>query len=410
MKRFGRRRGRQEARPGRESRRGTTTITVVVALVALIGAGALSIDVGLLWASRTQLQNAADGAALAAALHMIDRSGPSVTIPAAESAALDNASRNFASPVASVSIDPAEITFGDWNLDSRTLDTSVDLTVPENVTGVEVSAHLDETENRPVPAFLSRVLGKRNFAVSARATAYLGFAGVIGPGYIDLPIAIDCCAISGPGDEDCETSYCETIKNNPPNFGDYATDVDGNAKPCLLEDGTPVTCLDFYATGNQIACWTNLDTDESSVNTSSMSAIINSGNPFQVAVGEEYYVSNGTKTPLVDDIYNRFHGRGHFDGRRGGTDTDGDGMSESWVVGLPVIQCQQGLNCAKGDPMEMVGVVCFEIQEIVVTPDKRIKGRFLCKEDAAFKDCDLGGTGTGGKDFDVRADFPVLVR
>ena len=54
--------------------------------------------------------------------------------------------------------------------------------------------------------------------------------------------------------------------------------------------------------------------------------------------------------------------------------------------------------------------MCFDIQEVVDSPDNRIKGRFLCKEDIKYEDCDLGRTGTGGEDFDVRADFPVLVR
>ncbi|MEN8182061.1 MAG: pilus assembly protein TadG-related protein, partial [Myxococcota bacterium] len=274
MKSLGRGRMR---RKNTRSRRGTATVTVVVALVALIGAGALSIDAGMIWASRTQLQNAADGAALAAALNMIDKTGPTVTIPAAETAALDNASQNFAGPAASVDVDPAEITFGDWDLDTRTLDTTVNLSVPENVTGVEVVTHLNDVENRPVPAFLSRVLGKDSFAVTARATAYLGFAGSFGPGVIDLPIGIDCCEISS-GAPDCE-DYCDTITNNPPNFGDYAEDYNGNANPCYLEDGvTPATCLDFYSTGNQIACWTQFDGDSASINTSDLTGIIHDGN------------------------------------------------------------------------------------------------------------------------------------
>jgi Flp pilus assembly protein TadG len=404
---FGRDRVRRNDTRSR-NRRGTATITVVVALAALIGAGALSIDVGMIWSARTQLQNAADGAALAAALNMIDLTGPTVTIPAAETAAVDNASQNFASPVASVSIDTAEMSFGEWDLDTRTLDTTVDLSIPENVSGVEVIAHLDTTENRPVPAFLSRILGKNNFAVTAQATAYLGFAGKVGPNELDLPIAIDCYKISGPDDPTCDTSYCDTITNSPPNFGDYATDAEGNAKPCHLDDGTPVNCLDLHSSGNQIACWTNLETDQN-VNTSDMVKIINSGNPFEVSVGEKYYVDNGTKTPIVQDIYDRFHGQGEFDGNRAGTDVDADGLSHSWVVSLPVIECQEGLHCAKG-AMELKGIVCFEIQEVEVTPEKRIKGRFLCKEDVAYKDCDAGLTGTGGDDYDIRADIPVLVR
>jgi hypothetical protein len=45
-----------------------------------------------------------------------------------------------------------------------------------------------------------------------------------------------------------------------------------------------------------------------------------------------------------------------------------------------------------------------------VTPDKRIKGRFLCKDDVKFKDCDLGGTETGGALSTPGPTSPVLVR
>ncbi|MEN8185048.1 MAG: hypothetical protein ABFS46_21205, partial [Myxococcota bacterium] len=195
-------------------------------------------------------------------------------------------------------------------------------------------------------------------------------------------------------------------------FGDYAEDYNGNANPCYLEDGvTPATCLDFYSTGNQIACWTQFDGDSASINTSDLTGIIHDGNPVEVSSGQSFYVDNGVKTPVIDDIADRFYGDGDWDNDPSGSDNDLDGKSDSWVVGLPVIECQQdGDECAKGDPAKLMGVVCFEIQEVIVTPDKRIKGRFLCKDDVKFKDCDLKGTGTGGSDFDVRADFPVLVR
>ena len=117
-------------RPKASRRSGTATITVVVALGALIAAGSLAIDVGMLWTARTQLQGVADGAALAAALNMIDKDTPAVTIPAAEDAAVDNATQNFAGASSSVTVDIAEMSFGDWDLDARTLDTSVDLSQP----------------------------------------------------------------------------------------------------------------------------------------------------------------------------------------------------------------------------------------------------------------------------------------
>ncbi len=53
--------------------------------------------------------------------------------------------------------------------------------------------------------------------------------------------------------------------------------------------------------------------------------------------------------------------------------------------------------------MDRFGVACFEIQEILVTPDK---GRIPCESDPKAEDCDVGL----GKDFDMRADTPVWLR
>jgi hypothetical protein len=183
--------------------------------------------------------------------------------------------------------------------------------------------------------------------------------------------------------------------------------------PCFLEDGvTPATCLDMNATGNQIACWTQFDGDHQSIGASDLKQIINEGTQFEVSAGEHYHVNNGTKSPVIADIKDRFYGEGEYQSSPDPDvkDTNGDGKSDSWVIGLPVIQCQTEDGCAPGSAPEMVGVVCFEVQEVLDSPDNRIKGRFLCKEDIKYEDCDVGRTGTGGEDFDVRADFPVLVR
>jgi hypothetical protein len=44
------------------------------------------------------------------------------------------------------------------------------------------------------------------------------------------------------------------------------------------------------------------------------------------------------------------------------------------------------------------------------SPEKIIKGRFLCPDDPLFAECPIGPTGSGGDCFGIRADFPVLVR
>ena len=48
-----------------ESQRGAAGVLVAVMMLVLIGAGALAVDVGQIYAERAQLQNAADSGALA---------------------------------------------------------------------------------------------------------------------------------------------------------------------------------------------------------------------------------------------------------------------------------------------------------------------------------------------------------
>ncbi len=91
-----------------------------------------------------------------------------------------------------------------------------------------------------------------------------------------------------------------------------------------------------------------------------------------------------------------------------------DGIRDSWVVGLPVVECQDADHCAKGLPADVKGFVCLEIREIAVTPDKVIRVNFLCPDlhPDEYAQCKEGlGLSTGGGDpFGIRADIPVLVR
>jgi Flp pilus assembly protein TadG len=380
--------------------RGVAMLAVVAALVALIAAASLAIDVGMVLAARTQLQNAADAAALAAATGLIDPNAPQVTLSEAESAGVSQAAQNFAVSAPSVNLDLADFRFGRWDTDVRALDTSVDLTDPEQVTGVEVTARLDGAANGPVPALMARVLGRDQFAVTSSATAYLGYAGRVGPGQIDLPIAIDCCKLKGP---ECNDDYCDTITQSPPN-------------PCPLEvpqlgDGM-VSCLEFHNTGEQNACWTVFDGDHPPVNTPGLIDIIENGNGEAVSIEDPIYLDNGDKTPVIAEISDRFHGDGAYFGEPDGVDRyePFTGTEDSWVVGLPVVECQTEAHCATGSPMQIVGYVCFEIREVLVTPEKIIKGRFLCPNDPLMAECDIGPSRTGGNDFGVRAQIPVLVR
>jgi hypothetical protein len=402
-------------------------ISVMVALLALLGAAALATDGGMIFAARTQLQNSADAAALAAAGNMIDLNAtPPVTLAAGEAAAIAIGSNNSAGPEASITIANADITFGFWDTSSRQLleagealppplSGTVDLSDPSHVTGARVLARLDGTTNGVVPAFFGRVLGTQGFDVRTDATAYLGYAGKVGPGEVDLPIAIDCCGIAGPN---CD-NYCPGGVAPTPNFG--ANAPFGSETGCFITQdpvlmGEPMTCLDLAPTGDQIACWINFDDASPSVSTPDLTAIVADGSPDDVSAGDFSYIDNGDKTPVVRDIHDKFYGDpdSQWASNPAGIDTNEAGSPnptiDSWYVGLPVIECQTGDHCAKGDPDRIEGFVCFRIREVITTPDKRIKGRFICPDTQEFKDnCDFGTTGSGGGPFGPRADIPVLV-
>jgi hypothetical protein len=373
-------------------------IAVLVSLVALIAAGALAIDAGAIWVARTHLQNAADAAALAGAKDLVDSTG-NVSLSVAQSQALSFGAQNE-SIHESVTILPGDLEFGSWDPDARTFDTSVDLSDPELVTALKVRTRADGSPNSPVSAFFSRVLGRTSFDVGAEAIAYLGFAGPPGPGGVPLPIAIDCCELRGS--PHCDQDYCATINSNPPN-------------PCMLDDPqddgvTQVSCLEFFSTPEQNACWTSLEQFDSSVNTPEMLDIIRNNNMDEVP--DYIQLDNGTKTPVISEINDRFQGSGNWDlSNRSGEDIylPKTGVADSWVVALPVVECQDSDNCAGSQPALIVGFVCFEIREVVVTPDKIIRGRFLCPGDDAMDRCDLPSS-SGGGPFGIRAQFPVLVQ
>ena len=75
---------------------------------------------------------------------------------------------------------------------------------------------------------------------------------------------------------------------------------------------------------------------------------------------------------------------------------------------MAIIECQNpGDGCAGGDPQHIVGFLCMDIREIIVTPDKLIKGDFLCSTDSR---CNMKGFGPGGTIAGtISADYPVLV-
>ncbi|MGI9591718.1 MAG: hypothetical protein ACR2P8_10155, partial [Myxococcota bacterium] len=234
-----------------------------------------------------------------------------------------------------------------------------------------------------------------------------------GAGEFDLPIAIDSCDLvsdpSGCGDDFC------TLSQTPVN-------------PCPLDnpqtgDGD-VTCLDFSPTTTQNACWTAFDGQSPSINNPKLEEIIDNGNAGDVNAGDEVFLDNGDKTATQKYLKDKFEGTDTFAGNPAGEDRyppfNAPPESDSWVVKLPVMECQDTAHCAGGLPFAIIGGVCFEVREITGPPDRLVKGRFLCPNDpdpqvqalfdqyCADDPSDPPDT-PGGCNFGFRADRVVLV-
>jgi Flp pilus assembly protein TadG len=188
---------------GRPRQRGASMVPVAVSLVVLLGLGALTLDGGNLYVARNELQNASDAGALAGARMLYVDDGSMVN-PGANQVAHDAAIANSSqgTPVEVVSVQR-----GHWSFTTRTFTpnpslepvdlfntstTELDLNV-NFINAVEVVTERNAT---PVQAFLGSVLGFSGYSVSARAVAYIGFAGTLRLEDVDQPIAICSDAIT----------------------------------------------------------------------------------------------------------------------------------------------------------------------------------------------------------------------
>lgn len=192
---------------GASGEKGAIAPIVALGLLAFVGFMALGIDLGQLYMVRNELQNVADGAALAAAKQLIrDGGGGAATVdcPAATQAAIDCAKKNYSFGVDDpIKITAADVTVGLWDLSTKQFTTTGCSPTATGVNAVQVTVHRSGTENNPkVATFFGNVLGTgAEKEVEATAVAYLGLAGTSS---IDPPIAVPSEWAAGGGSTDAQ--------------------------------------------------------------------------------------------------------------------------------------------------------------------------------------------------------------
>ncbi|HEY8699886.1 MAG TPA: Tad domain-containing protein [Arthrobacter sp.] len=156
-----------------DGERGAVSVIVALMLVALLGFGAMAVDVGMLYAERTQLRNGADAAALAIAQKCAkSATDPDCLTPTPLATGFANGNANDGlSNIKSVALDQT----------ARTVTVTV---------GSQEAAH---TPNQ-VSLFFARVFGLNTTEVNAPATVTWGSPE---KGTTPFPITVSICQVRG---------------------------------------------------------------------------------------------------------------------------------------------------------------------------------------------------------------------
>lgn len=337
---------------------GATAVVVAVFVAALLAFGALAVDVGNLYLSRTELQNAADACALRGATVLFTEDGAAVNTTGANQEGHDageaNESQKSAVEIDWTSGNDGDVRRGHWSFSAPSFTGSDSATVVDlwNVSTDELDANTDfinavrcvsRREATPVTNFLAPVLGLfgGNFATSvvrAEAVAVRGFTGSLLPGEVDLPIAV-CAEKLRDGDGEYSCSIGRMLN-------------DGNT------EGTSETAM-----------WTDFG-QSSTCSASSASAIrplvCGGGNPGELAFGANIDSTNGTTTAAFDDLVDCWKTGLHLDTNGDevpDTDLDGDNdgwPDQLWEADLPVV------NCSGNDPCTpLAGAVTVNVVWVV---------------------------------------------
>ncbi len=174
-----------------QSRRGVTMVLFAFLLVVILGMVAFAVDMGHIMLVRTQLQVAADSAAMAAAKEMSE--SPQEVIAKAEQFGGFHTAGGQ-----SVQILPEDVEFGIWDMETRRFSPT-----PSMGNAIRVTARRGEQTGGEVPLFFARVLNVKSFEMKASAVAMANPR--------DIAFVVD---LSGSMNDDTESCWATGIINS----------------------------------------------------------------------------------------------------------------------------------------------------------------------------------------------------
>ncbi len=295
------------------NQRGATAILVGLCLFALMGFGALAVDIGHLCVARNELQNAADAGALAGARFLYNDDGTEVNTGAnqiAYDAATANMSERAPVDVNWTGGNAGDAQRGHWSFATRTF-TPNDSLLPVdlwNVSTAELDADINfinavrvtaRRQTMPIASFFAGIFGHVGFQRAADATAYIGFAGTLPAYQVDQPIAI------------CEDSILDDNDTYTCNVGRMINSGQDNAT-------------------NETGGWTSFNQDDDACNGGTNAQEVRSlvcaeGNPATILLGKDMATSGGDIQSAFNDLIQCW--------------ADNTTKERLWPLVLPVVDC-----------------------------------------------------------------------
>ncbi|RQQ55177.1 TadG family pilus assembly protein [Burkholderia stagnalis] len=259
--------------------RGSIALFFLLFLIPLLSFGALAIDVAWVAIARNQLQNAADAAALAGADAMMSPSGGALNWSQAASAANGVIAQNSA---AGAPLSSGTVATGYWSMTRSPAGMQATTITPGayDVPAVQVTvSRAPGVNGGSIPLLLGGLLGIPGASGSATAVAVLAAPGGVAAGGL-FPVAIDQCVYNQYWNAATNQPLINPLTNQPYEFS--------------ITNGQTYGAL---CMGGQ---WTSFQS--TATDTTTMGALMASGNPTTLNIGDSIYLATGVKATLYTSV------------------------------------------------------------------------------------------------------------
>ena len=354
-------------RLGREQK-GVIAPTFAIFLVVFIAFVGAAVDLGLLYTAKSQLQAAADAAALASASELVidsnnDRA-PEANYSGAQILATDYTEKNDLLSQKLTWLGSDSFEAGLWDVDLGDFASTGPSENPDDLTATRVKLERD------VGTYFIRILGMDKVKVDASSVGYLGCPASVPAGEVDLPIGFLSTELASlqQGDpitwnQDDDVAWSHYIEGDHPDDNTLNDYIDKTKEIGEVHTGAPPYRGDAGFKSNLLgsSCNAGPNCDMATRCT-------------KASVGSPHY-----------GIYNRWQ--------------DEMNASGEWRVTIPVVEV------GSGDEITVIGFVSYIITNVSCDPtNPRIEGYWDPNKII------VGNSTTGGECYGVRASNAALMK